>query len=71
MPIRVISYNCPECKRKFAFEDERDKHFEQRHVNTAAERILGFNMWNSEIVDNHSRVLGHKPDLEDYDRMCR
>lgn len=75
MPVRIISYNCPECKKKFWSEDTRDKHFEERHVDSVADnvanKILGLNAWNNDVVDNHSRVLGHKPDLDTYDRMCR
>lgn len=44
------------------------KEIEQPSV---ADKALGANAWNRQPIDKGQKVLGHKPSLDDYDKMLK
>jgi hypothetical protein len=46
------------------------KHMDEKHKELAGDKALGCHLYD-QPRDTSQRVLGHKPSLDDYDRMLR
>lgn len=70
---RILRYKCRLCKDgPWTTKIEWRRHMILKHKPKVGDAALGTNMWNTDLKrDTSQRVLGHKPNLDDYDRMLR
>jgi len=68
--IKILRYKCRVCKDvSFSTQREWKRHMIDEHSGQPGDKALGCNAWNSQPRDTSQRTLGHKPSLDDYDRL--